>query len=281
MIARSDEEAQGGRLRARRVVHVVDKDDAAYAAKIGTAIALAERYRTSTDVLERGRLLRAIDTASRRATGVAKAAAAAAFVRGLIEAGERVLVFAHHHDVYDILEDHLGQLEPALLTGRQTPTEKAEHKRRWVDGETSLAFLALRGSAGLDGMQQRGSVMVFVELDWSPQVHTQCEGRLSARYGLDETLTDLLAYYLVTDTGHDETMQEALGLKVAEYSGLLGLTPEGEEERVLAEQAAERQLDRVIARLQDESHRRTTRRAMPSEAEIDALATDPGLLGAA
>lgn len=86
------------------------------------------------------------------------------------------------------------------------------------------------------------------ELDWSPAIHTQGEDRLH-RLGVDPSLESILCYYMVTDTGMDETMQEALGLKVGQFVGLMGDKGETEDDKALAQQAAERHMDKVIERL--------------------------------
>lgn len=236
----------------RRVPHVIEKNNGVYATRIAEAVALASRYSKSRDFVERGRMAREIDSISRQATGVAKAPFVAAFVRGLLEAGERVLVFAHHHEVHGILREALKDYNPALHSGMQPEAQKTEGKERFDRGETPLAIIALRGAAGVDGWQSRGTTIVFAELDWSPAIHTQCEGRLK-RIGVSVDLESILAYYLVCDAGSDETMREALGLKVSQFVGLMGEASESEEDKVLAGRAAERQMARVIDALSREA----------------------------
>jgi len=252
MIRRTEKEVRLQLPPVRRVPHVIEKNETVYAARIAEAVALAAQYTATREFTARGRLVREIDSVSRQATGVAKAPFAAAFVRGLVEAGERVLVFAHHHEVHTILSEALADYTPALISGMQTDGQKASGKERFSRGETPVAIIALRTVAGLDGLQAQGTTIVFVELDWSPAVHTQCEGRLK-RIGVAADLKSILSYYLVCDSGSDETMREALGLKVAQFVGLMGDASESEEDKLLAGRAAERQMDRVIAALQREA----------------------------
>lgn len=63
--------------------------------------------------------------------------------------------------------------------------------------------------------------VVFAELDWSPAVHSQAEDR-GHRDGL---MDSLLCYYLVSENGTDPGMQEALGIKVSQFVGLMGTFP--------------------------------------------------------
>ena len=59
----------------------------------------------------------------------------------------------------------------------------------------------------------------------------------------------VLAYYLVSDAGTDEDMQEALGLKVSQFVGLMGDKSETDDERLLGQAAANQHMQRVIEKL--------------------------------
>jgi hypothetical protein len=59
--------------------------------------------------------------------------------------------------------------------------------------------MSLRAGSGLDGLQQVCKVGVFGELDWSPGIHDQCEGR----YHRDGQTEPSVSYFLVSDVGSD------------------------------------------------------------------------------
>ena len=61
-----------------------------------------ETYRAEETAARRAILADAISQVERQATGIAKAPYVCAFVRTLLEGGERVLLMAHHHAVMDI-----------------------------------------------------------------------------------------------------------------------------------------------------------------------------------
>ncbi len=248
MIRRRKADVQDQLPPKRRVVHVVEYDESSYNRLIAQAVALAEGYGDIKDWHEKGLAKRQIEGGARKATGVSKAPYVAAFVRTLLEAGERVLLFAYHHQVHGILAEELIDFSPVRITGEETQKEKDAAISAFADGRTNLVQLSLRSTAGLDRLQGRGTCVVFAELDWSPAIHAQCEDRLH-RLGVDQGLDSILCYYMVTDTGMDETMQEALGLKIGQFVGIMGDKVETEADRVLSQQAAERHLDRVIQRL--------------------------------
>jgi SNF2 family DNA or RNA helicase len=229
----------------RRIIERLDADDGMYNELIQNAIAIAKNAAKISDAFSRGREeLRAL-TETRRATGVAKARAAAAFIRSLLEAEEPTLVFVHHHDVVDILLEELAEFKPVCITGRQNEQEKWESKEAFRTGKTDLCFISLRSASGIDGLQERARVVVAAELDWSPAVHSQAEDR-AHRNGQRDSV---LCYYLVSDQGTDPDMQEALGLKISQFIGIMGDQAESEADRVLSVEASTKHMKRVLAKL--------------------------------
>ena len=87
--------------------------------------------------------------------------------------------------------------------------------------------------------------MVFGELDWSPAVHSQAEDR-AHRMGQTDSI---LCYYLVSQGGSDQEMQDALGLKVSQFVGLMGDTPQSETDALLGAQEARQHVERLVQRL--------------------------------
>ena len=157
-----------------------------------------------------------ISQSERQATGIAKAPYVCQFVRTLLENGERVLLFAHHHAVMDRYREELRAFHPVFITGRETGAQKEEAAAHFMEGKTDLCCVSLRAASGLN--LQRASCVVFGELDWSPAVHSQAEDR-AHRIGQKDSL---LCYYLVSPRGSDADIQEALGLKVSQFLGLMG-----------------------------------------------------------
>lgn len=104
-----------------------------------------------------------------------------------------------------------GSIWPSRLHTRKRP------KRAFVSGESDLFIMSLRSGAGLDGLQERCHTIVFGELDWSPQVHAQCCGRLR-RPGQAKQVD---AIYLHADDGSDPTVISVLGLKASQSQGIV------------------------------------------------------------
>jgi len=245
MIRRRKEDVLQDLPPKRRVVQSLEGDHSTFRALVKTAVTLAKKAQGMTDVLERGRAERDAIIEARQATGIAKAPAVAAFVRGLLEAGEPTLVFAHHHAVFDILKKTLADFKPVCITGLESGAQKAASLEAFRTGATNLCLISLRAATGLDGLQERARVVVFAELDWSPAVHTQAEDR-AHRMGLKDSV---LVYYLVSEVGMDPDMQEALGLKVSQFIGLMGDSPETEDDRALANNETTSHMRAVLEKL--------------------------------
>jgi len=165
---------------------------------------------------EKGQASRDLDWRLRQATGISKAPYVADFVRMLIESGEKVVLFGWHREVYSIWLSRLKQYNPVLYTGSESTKQKEESRLAFCNGDSRLLIMSLRSGAGLDGLQLHCRTVVFGELDWSPGVHEQNEGRIS-RDGQKDPVT---AYYLLSDSGSDPVVADVLGIKRGQIQGI-------------------------------------------------------------
>ena len=225
----------------RRLVQEIDSDDRVYRELMKPVIELLGSLRElHPDAKERALLEERIQSGERQATGIAKAPFVAAFVRALLDSGEKVLLFAHHHAVMDIYRKELSAYKPAFITGRENADQKERSVTRFMQGDTNLCVISLRAAAGLN--LQRASCVVFGELDWSPAVHSQAEDR-AHRMGQEDSI---LCYYLVAPQGSDRDMQDALGLKVSQFVQLMGDKAPDFDSVQKAQIAAKRHMEKML-----------------------------------
>jgi SNF2 family DNA or RNA helicase len=198
------------------IVQDVDFDAGRLASVEDLARDLAVRATTGS-FEQRGMAVRELDMRLRQETGIAKAPYVAKFVRMVVEAGEKVLLFGWHRDVYDIWLDELSDLGCVMYTGTESPAQKNQAKAKFLAGEASVFIMSLRSGEGVDDLQRAASVAVIGELDWSPKVHDQCIGRLN-REGQPRWAEGrrVDAIYLVAADGADPPMMETLGLKASQ-----------------------------------------------------------------
>ena len=232
----------------RRLVQEIDADSAAYKKLMQPVLDKLRRWSKDQALTasQRALLEGQISQEERQATGIAKAPYVAQFVRALLESGEKVLLFAHHHAVMDTYHNDLKHLSPAFITGRETGAQKEKSVLRFMEGRTDLCCISLRAASGLN--LQRATCVVFGELDWSPAVHSQAEDR-AHRIGQKDSL---LCYYLVSPKGSDMDIQERLGLKVSQFLGLMGESPQSADEDAQSAGIARQHVQRLIERWQPE-----------------------------
>ena len=230
----------------RRLVQEIDWNDAVYREMMLPVVKQLSLLRATSDPAQRAIIEDAICQRQRQATGIAKAPFVAAFVRALVEGGERVLLMAHHHAVMDIYAAELKSLRPQFITGRETDAQKERAADMFMQGKTDLLCISLRSASGLN--LQRASCVVFGELDWSPAVHSQAEDR-AHRIGQKDSL---LCYYLVSPRGSDRDMQDALGLKVSQFVSLMGDEAPEPEEQLMQQSYARERIRRLVERLDAE-----------------------------
>lgn len=185
--------------------HVTVDDVAAQCAEQARILA----GEVDADWTARGQAFREIDWKMRQATGVAKAPYVAEFVKLLLESEERAVVWCWHRDVYDVMLRELAAFRPVLYSGSETPKQKDASRDAFCGGGSRVLLMSLRSGAGLDGLQEWCSAGVFAEMDWSPEQHAQCIGRLNR----DGQASTVVAYYMISDAGTDPLMCEVHGLK--------------------------------------------------------------------
>ena len=230
----------------RRLVQEIDWDDAVYRELMVPVARQLQLLRATDDPSRRAIIEDAISQTQRQATGIAKAPFVCAFVRALVEAGEKVLLMAHHHAVMDIYKKELKSCRPMFITGRETDKQKDEAAAAFMEGRTDLLCISLRSASGLN--LQRATCVVFGELDWSPAVHSQAEDR-AHRIGQRDSL---LCYYLVSPKGSDRDMQDALGLKVSQFVAIMGDATPSQEDQFIQQSEARERIKRLVQRLETE-----------------------------
>ncbi len=248
MLRRKKEDVLSDLPPKRRLVMTIDSDDLVYKRLMQPLQEKLRQLKAGGDfsASQRALLEMEVEQGERQATGIAKAPYVCQFVRALLEAGEKVLLFAHHHQVMDIYKKELHGFSPAFITGRETTAQKERSLERFMEGRTDLCCISLRAASGLN--LQRASCVVFGELDWSPAVHSQAEDR-AHRMGQTDSI---LCYYLVSKGGSDQDMQDALGLKVSQFVALMGDTPQSQEDAFMGAQYARQYTERLVQRLLDE-----------------------------
>jgi len=202
----------------QRIQHYVDCDTSALDEISGRATELARIILRQNENKPGEKFMASEELSNqlRQATGLGKARFVADFVRMLVENGEKVVLYGWHRSVYAVWMEQLADLGAVLYSGSESATQKDEARRKFVDGYSKVLIISLRSGAGLDGLQNVSRTVVIGELDWSPGVLEQNEGRVYR----DGQRDPVLVYYLVADHGADPIMSDVLGIKKAQSDGI-------------------------------------------------------------
>jgi len=196
---------------------------------------------------ERGEAALKLDAMMRLQTGIAKAPFVAEYVRQLVENGEQVVLTGWHREVYTVWQRAFNnaRINYSMYTGSESPYQKQRSVDVFASGVARVFIMSLRSGEGLNGLQNVCSVIVHGELDWSPQVHDQGNGRLR-REGQENPVT---AVYLYAPGGSDPVVMQVLGVKRSQSEGIIN--PNEQVNAVTDQQAETSRVTELAKRLLD------------------------------
>eukprot|EP00920_Eleutheroschizon_duboscqi_P036571 GHVT01088071.1.p1 GENE.GHVT01088071.1~~GHVT01088071.1.p1 ORF type:complete len:643 (+),score=38.88 GHVT01088071.1:1946-3874(+) len=153
-------------------------------------------------------------------TGRAKRAAAQEYVAYMVQADVKFLVFAHHIEMLDALEDQVKKekVRYIRIDGR-TPGEKREILVKEFQSEDSckVAILSITACAHGLNLTAAGTV-VFAELYWVPGQMIQAEDRT---HRIGTNYSNIQIHYLIAEDTLDDKVYEILQRKWAAMTSSL------------------------------------------------------------
>lgn len=113
----------------------------------------------------------------RHLTALAKLPMVIQHIRSLIEEGEKVVVFAHHHDVINGIIHAFPDIA-VRLSGEDNDQSRTLSIQSFQHNDKIRIMVASMKAAGVAITLTAASVCIFAELDWTPSTITQAEDRL-------------------------------------------------------------------------------------------------------
>lgn len=193
--------------------------------------------------------------ALRHDTAVAKVPFVVEHLRNLIEQGQKVVCFAHHHDVIETLSKEFGPLAVTVY-GNTAMTVRQDNVDRFQKDPDCMLFIGGIQAAGVGLTLTASSHVVFAELDWVPGNVTQAEDRCH-RIGQHDSV---LVEHLVLEGSLDARMATILVEKQEIISAALDkiaepqapVTPVAQKERAATESTTRAKIDELAARITPE-----------------------------
>lgn len=209
-----------------------DYDAAVGALKAGASVAFTEISRLRHD------------------TAVAKIPYVVEHLRDIVEAGSKVVVFAHHKDVLLAVAKEFGD-KAVLLYGDTAMDARQAAVDRFQRHPECLVFVGGILAAGVGITLTAASHVVFAELDWVPGNVTQAEDRCH-RIGQHDCV---LVQHLVLEGSLDARMATVLVAKQEIQAAALDTVTEAQEpavpskERAATESASRKQIETEAAQM--------------------------------
>lgn len=165
--------------------------------------------------------------------GEAKAPYVAEYVKGLLEDGlEKVVVFAHHRKVVDILMQALSEYAPVSLTGETPMAVRQAHVDAFQTNPAVRVFVGNMQAAGVGITLTAASTVVFAELDWTPANILQSEDRCH-RIGQVDSVNVI---HMVFDESLDQRMAELIVQKMDDADAALDRRRQANEEGIVLDE---------------------------------------------
>jgi len=156
----------------------------------------------------------------RHETALLKVPSVIEHCKDLLESENKIVVFAHHHDVINGLMEGLKEYGVVILTGEQKPEEKQQAVDSFQNKETIRVFIGSIQAAGVGITLTSASTAVFAELDWTPGIVQQAEDRIH-RIGQENSV---LIQHVVIDGSIDSHIAKILVFKQSIIDKALNLT---------------------------------------------------------
>ena len=130
------------------------------------------------------------------------------WVEDFLESGNKLLLFAWHRDVVDLLVESLKKYHPVKIYGGTSVAAREDAKTTFIQDDKCRIMVAniQAGGVGIDGLQKVCNHVAFAEFSHTPLDHRQAEDRLH-RGGQDLPVT---SYYLIAPGTVDDDSVEVL-----------------------------------------------------------------------
>ena len=142
--------------------------------------------------------------------GLAKAEEAQEIIKNFVDSGEKLVVFAHHHDVIDLIDEYLtkDKIYHVTVDGRTAGPARQDAIDKFQTDDNCMVFVAST-AMGMGVTLTAASNALFVERQWTPGIEEQMEDRLH-RIGQTNAV---LIHYMQIEKSLDEKMDKLVDNK--------------------------------------------------------------------
>ena len=117
-------------------------------------------------------------------------------LENVIENENKIVVFAHHHDVIDAIHEKFRDIS-VVATGNETLKERDEAVNRFQNDPNVKLFIGSIQAMGVGITLTASSTVIFAEVEWRPGDLFQAEDRL---HRIGQKSTVLVQYLVINDS---------------------------------------------------------------------------------
>lgn len=176
-------------------------------------------------------------------------------IRSAVEQGEKVIVFSQFTETINKIAEGLGEEKRAsrygdrqekikcvTLTGQHKQEERQQAVDAFQNDEETKVFIAniIAGGVGLNLTQ--ASIVMFADMEWSPEIHSQAEDRA---HRIGQTGTVNIYYYVLAET-IEEDIVDILERKKSLIKAVMDGTQDAQYEGSMASEFLDRLKDRML-----------------------------------
>lgn len=132
-------------------------------------------------------------------------------IRNAVEQGQKVIVFSQYTEtirqIHEALKEKTAAGDPIFavtLTGADDMDERQKAVDAFQNEETVKVFIANIKAGGVGLTLTEASIVMFADMEWSPEIHAQAEDR-AHRIGQEGTVN--VYYYIATGTIEEDIVQ--------------------------------------------------------------------------
>lgn len=148
-------------------------------------------------------------SALKRLAATAKVPAAIRWISDFIATGAKLVVFAHHREILDDIEERLSLPDLLRIDGETSQEDRHRAVRTFQETEASPVILCSLHAAGVGLTLTAASDVLFVEQAWTPAAMDQAADRCH-RIGQTDSVT---AWVLTVSDSIDEAIAEIIAGK--------------------------------------------------------------------
>nr|ACD75438.1 AMDV4_9 [uncultured virus] len=130
-------------------------------------------------------------------------------IENVLENEDKIVVFAHHHDVVDAIYEKFKDIS-VVATGNESLNERNDAVNKFQNDPSCKIFIGSIQAMGVGITLTASSTVIFTEIEWRPGDLTQAEDRLH-RIGQKSTV---LVQYLVVNDSIDSYMIDTIIEKI-------------------------------------------------------------------